>query len=145
MATRYTVSRRIDAPTDKVWDLLTDASNYGRWNRAVVSIEGRIAAGETVSLISIANPKRTFRLHVSEMTAPTRMVWRDGMPLGLFTGERTYRVEPREGETHFEMTEAYTGLLAGVFTKAIPDLTESFNLFADSLKTAAEAPAPAAG
>jgi hypothetical protein len=142
MATRYTVSRRIDAPTDKVWALLTDASNYGRWNRAVVSIEGKIAAGETVSLVSIANPKRTFRLHVSEMTAPTRMVWRDGIPLGLFTGERTYRVEPREGVTHFEMTEEYTGLLAGVFTKAIPDLTESFNLFADSLKTAAEAPAP---
>jgi hypothetical protein len=38
------------------------------------------------------------------------------------------------------MTEEYTGLLAGVFTRAIPDLTASFNLFADSLKTAAEAP-----
>ena len=56
------------------------------------------------------------------------------MPLGLFTGERTYLVEPREGVTHFEMTEEYTGPLAGLFTKAIPDLTESFNLFADSLE-----------
>ena len=143
MTTRYTVGRRINADPEKVWALLADASRYRQWNRAVVSIEGRIAAGETVSLVSIANPKRTFRLHVTELTAPTRMVWRDGMPLGLFTGERTYLVEPREGVTHFEMTEEYTGLLAGVFTKAIPDLTESFNLFADSLKTAAEAPAPA--
>ena len=33
------------------------------------------------------------------------------------------------------------GLLAPMFTKAIPDLTESFNVFADSLKRAAEAPA----
>ncbi len=32
------------------------------------------------------------------------------------------------------------GLLAGLFTKAIPDLTESFFLFADCLKSAAEAP-----
>ena len=142
MATRYTVSRRIDAPPEKVWALLTDAPSYRQWNRAVVSIQGKIAAGETVSLVSIANPKRTFRLHVTEMTAPTRMVWRDGMPLGLFTGERTYLVEPREGVTHFEMTEEYTGLLSALFTKAIPDLTKSFNLFADSLKTAAEAPAP---
>lgn len=39
------------------------------------------------------------------------------------------------------MTEAFSGLIAGVFTKAIPDLTESFNLFADSLKRAAEEPA----
>ena len=142
MATRYHVERRIDAAPEQVWRLLSDASGYGRWNRAVLSIEGKIAAGETVSLVSIANPKRTFRLHVTEMRAPSRMVWRDGMPLRLFTGERTYRVEPREGVTHFEMTEEYTGLLAGAFTKAIPDLTESFNLFADSLKNAAEAPAP---
>lgn len=143
MTTRYTVGRRINAEPEKVWALLADASSYRQWNRAVVSIEGRIAAGETVSLVSIANPKRTFRLQVTELTAPTRMVWRDGMPLGLFTGERTYLVEPREGVTHFEMTEEYTGLLAGVFTKAIPDLTESFNVFADSLKAAAEAPTPA--
>ena len=60
------------------------------------------------------------------------------MPLGLFTGERTFLVQPREGVTHFEMTEVYSGLLAGMFTKAIPDLTESFNLFADGLKAAAE-------
>jgi uncharacterized protein YndB with AHSA1/START domain len=143
MATSYHVERRIDAPPDRVWGLLTDASSYRDWNRSVLSIEGKIAAGETVSLVSIANPKRTFRLHVTEVTAPTRMVWRDGMPLGLFTGERTYLIEPREGVTHFEMTEVYTGLLSGLFTKAIPDLTESFNLFADSLKRAAEAPAPA--
>jgi len=63
------------------------------------------------------------------------------MPLGLFKGERTYLVQPREGVTHFEMTEEYTGLLAPMFTKAIPDLTESFNLFANSLKSAAEAAA----
>ena len=38
-------------------------------------------------------------------------------------------------------TEECPGLQAPMFTKAIPDLTESFELFADSLKTAAEAPA----
>ena len=113
MATKYTVSRRIDASPEKVLALLTDASSDGAWNRAIVSIEGKIAAGETISLVSIANPERTFRLHVTELTAPTRMVWRDGMPLGSFTGERTYRVEPREGVTHFEMTEEYTGCCPG--------------------------------
>jgi uncharacterized protein YndB with AHSA1/START domain len=143
MPTRYTVSRRINASPEKVWALLTDTAGYRAWNRAVISIEGTIATGNTVSLVSTANPKRTFKLRVTEMAAPRRMVWSDGMPLGLFKGERTYLVEPREGVTHFEMTEEYTGLLSGLFTKAIPDLTESFNVFADSLKAAAEAPTPA--
>ncbi len=141
MALRYHVERRIEASPERVWALLSDASTYGGWNRAVVSIEGTIATGNTISLVSTVNPKRTFKLRITEMAAPKRMVWSDGMPLGLFTGERTYLLEPREGVIHFEMTEEYTGLLSGLFTKAIPDLTESFNLFADSLKTAAEAPA----
>jgi hypothetical protein len=143
MPTSYHVSRRIDAPADRVWDLLTDASSYGDWNRAVVSIKGTIAPGNTISLVSIVNPKRTFTLRITEMTPPNRLVWSDGMPLGLFKGERTYLIQPREGVTHFAMTEEFTGLLAGVVTKAIPDLTESFNLFADCLKTAAEAAASA--
>ena len=139
MPTRYHVERRIDAPPERVWALLTDASAYRDWNKSVIRIDGTIAPGRTISLVSIANPKRTFKLHVTEMAAPNRMVWQDGMPLGLFTGTRTYLVQPREGVTHFEMAEEYTGLLAGAFTKAIPDLTESFNLFADGLKSAAEA------
>ena len=143
MALRYRVERRIDASPERVWALLSDASTYGAWNRAVVSIEGTIATGSTISLVSTANPKRTFKLRITEMAAPNRMVWSDGMPFGLFKGERTYLLQPREGVTHFEMTEEYTGLLSGLFTKAIPDLTESFNLFADSLKGAAESMAPA--
>lgn len=145
MATSYHVERRIDASPERVWAILTDASKYGAWNKAVVSIEGTIGPGSTISLVSIANPKRTFKLHITEMTRPNRLVWSDGMPLGLFKGERTYLIQPREGVTHFEMTEAFSGPLAGVFTKAIPDLTESFNLFADCLKSAAEVPAPIGG
>ena len=139
MATRYHVERRIDAPPERVWSLLTDAAGYASWNKAVISIEGTIAPGSVVSLISTANPKRTFKLMVTDLTAPNRMIWSDAMPLGLFSGVRTYLVQPREGVTHFEMTEVYSGLLAPLFTKAIPDLTESFDLFADSLKRAAEA------
>ena len=90
MAKRYHVSRHIDAPVERVWALLTDASSYRAWNRAVVSIEGPITEGATISLASIVNPKRTFKL-------------------------------------------------SGLITRTIPDMTDSFNQFADGLKTAAEA------
>ena len=59
MAKRSHVSRQIDAPVERVWALLTDASSYRAWNRAVVSIEGPITKGATISLVSIVNPKRT--------------------------------------------------------------------------------------
>ena len=138
MTDRYHVSRKIAAPPQAVWDLLSDTSTYADWNPAVVSISGTIAEGNTVSLISIVNPKRTFKLNVTAVEPPRRMVWSDGMPFGLFKGERTYVVEPDGAGSVFSMTEVYTGLLAGLITKTIPDMTESFDKFADGLKAAAE-------
>lgn len=41
MTTRYHVARMINAPAQKVWDLLTDADSYKHWNDAVISIRVR--------------------------------------------------------------------------------------------------------
>ena len=139
MTKRYHVERVINAPADRVWDLLTDGSNYTSWNPAVISLDGSIRLGETISLVSIVNPKRAFKPKVVEMTAPNRMVWADGMPLGLFKGRRTYLVDEGDGSMTFSLTEQFSGPLAGLITKTIPDMTDSFNQFADGLKNAAEA------
>ena len=139
MSTRYHVQRHIDADPQTVWNLLTDAESYADWNPAVIQIKGPITVGNKVELVSIVNPKRTFKLNVAEMEAPNKMVWSDGMPLGLFKGERTYLLEGQEGGTEFSMTEEYTGLLAPLITKSIPDMTDSFTQFADGLKEGAEA------
>jgi hypothetical protein len=142
MTRQYSVTRTIDAPPDVVWTLLTDATGYLNWNPAVISIEGPIAAGATITLVSIASPKRTFKLRVAVMEPPHLMVWSDGMPLGLFKGERTYRLHERDGGTEFSMTEVFSGLLSSLISKSIPDLTDSFNQFADGLKAAADHQAP---
>ena len=86
MTDRYHVSRNISATPQAVWDLLSNTSTYADWNPAVVSISGTIAEGNTVSLVSIVNPKRTFKLNVTAVEPPHRMVWSDGMPFGLFKG-----------------------------------------------------------
>jgi hypothetical protein len=136
--TSYAVRRTINASPDTVWALLTDAAGYPEWNTAVVSLSGRIALGEKIKLVSLADPKRTFTLRVAELDRPSRMVWASGMPLGLFRGVRTYSLRAHDGGTEFAMEEVFSGPLAGLITKAIPDLTESFEKFADGLKAASE-------
>lgn len=139
MATKtYTVTRDIQAPPQVVWDLLTDPSSYRDWNPAVLSIEGAMSPGSKIKLVSIASPQRSFSLTVTSMQAPVRMVWSDGMPLGLFRGVRTYRLGPVRAGTTFSMTEEFSGPLAGLIAKSIPDLTDSFDQFADGLQAAAE-------
>ena len=139
MARSYAVQRTINASPERIWNLLTDVERYPSWNPAVVALHGRIAAGETIKLISTVNPKRTFSLLVSELEPHRRMVWSDGMPLGLFRGVRTLSLGPAgDGQTEFSMQESYSGALAPLITRAIPDLSESFAQFAEGLKSAAE-------
>lgn len=63
------------------------------------------------------------------------------MPLGLFRGARTYRLTPRGALVEFTMTEEFTGLMAPLITKSIPDMQPAFDEFAACLKRAAEASA----
>ena len=137
--TSYKVTRHINADIDAVWALLTDTSKWQDWNPTIVSIDGAIVEGQKVKLVSTVNPKRAFNLSVTKVDSPREMVWSDGMPLGLFKGERTYRLTPQaDGSTEFFMEEAYTGLMAPLITKSIPDMTDNFAEFADGLKAAAE-------
>lgn len=139
MSRGYRVEREIDAPPERVWTLLTDAAGYTSWNATVLSLDGHVSEGGTIALVSEVNPKRTFKLRVSGVEPPTRMVWSDGMPLGLFSGTRTFLTEAGADDgTRFTMEELYTGPLAPLVTRAIPDMTDSFERFADGLKAAAE-------
>jgi hypothetical protein len=138
MANEYRVEVSIAAPAQHVWDLLVDAPGYMSWNPSVVSIDGPIETGRTIKLVSAVNPGRTFTLKVAAMDPPHRLVWIGGMPLGLFTGTRTFLIESVGGGSRFSMSEVYTGLMSGLIFKSIPNLTDSFGQFAESLKTAAE-------
>lgn len=134
----YAVHRRIDADPQVVWDLLTDAPAYPSWNPAVVSLEGRIADGERIDMVSVIAPTRTFRLQVTDVEPGRSMRWVGGLPLGLFRGVRTFTLTPRDGGTDFTMEEVLSGPLSPLMTRVVPDMTESFALFGDGLRTAAE-------
>jgi hypothetical protein len=77
-------------------------------------------------------------LKVTAIDPPHRLVWTGGMPLGLFTGTRTFVIESAGAGCRFSMSEVYSGLMSGLIFKSIPNLNDSFKQFAESLKTAAE-------
>jgi hypothetical protein len=60
------------------------------------------------------------------------------MPLGLFTGTRTYTLTEGGSSTTVSVRETYTGPLAGLIGKSIPDLQPSFDSFVSGLQRDAE-------
>ena len=90
-------------------------------------------------MVSAVAPGRTFPLRVTGFDPGQRMVWTGGMPLGLFRGVRTFTLAPEgDGATRFAMREAYSGPLAPLIGRSIPDLGPSFRRFAAGLKARAE-------
>ena len=138
---RFSTRTTIHAPVRGVWSILTDLAAWPSWNTTVVAVEGVVALGQKVRVTVTANPKRAFPVTVSTLDDPSRMVWTGGMPLGLFTGTRTFTLTETVGGTDFSMEEVYSGPLASVVTRSIPDLAPSFEEFALCLKTTAESAA----
>lgn len=138
MTKAFEASSMIDAPPEKVWPVLIDGAAWTTWDSGVDNVTGRIAPGETLKITVAANPGRAFPVKVSEFDPPARMVFSGGMPLGLFKGTRTYVLTPDGTGTRFQMREEYTGPMAGMITKSIPDLQPSFQQFVNGLKARVE-------
>jgi uncharacterized protein YndB with AHSA1/START domain len=116
-----------------IWALLTNATDYPRWNKTVISIDGNIAPGETIRLKSTLDPKRVFKLKVKEFEPDKRLAWGDTM------GNRVYTITKSGIDTvEFTMVEKIGGPLFPLFAGMIPSFDESFIQFAACLKAESE-------
>lgn len=128
-----TVSINIDANPVIVWSLLTNASDFARWNSTIVSIEGNIVLGEKIQLKSTLDTSRTFKLKIKTFEKDSTLIWGDGK------GDRTYTLIPNgNGGVTFTMTEKIGGVMFPMYAKYIPSFDDSFEQFAADLKKEAE-------
>jgi hypothetical protein len=134
----FEVTRGIARSPNDVWPLLTDKRRLLDGGFGILRLEGDVGPGAHLKLWSEVDPKRAFALRVTEFSPPHRMVWEGGMPLGLFKGVRVFTLAETAGGTSFHIREAYSGPLLGLIGKSIPNLTPSFEKFADALKHLAE-------
>jgi uncharacterized protein YndB with AHSA1/START domain len=134
----YEATTTIRATPEKVWEILTDGPGWERWNSGA-KLDGEIAPGNKVKLTSEASGDRVFVLRVTKFNPPQGMTFSGGMPLWLFRGVRTFRLDPEaDGATRFSMREEYSGPLLPLIWRSMPDLQPSFDRFVAGLKGAAE-------
>jgi hypothetical protein len=134
----YQAETTINAPAAVVWAILTDATHYPDWDPYCERIEGDIALGNQLRAFSTLSPGQAFPVTVTVLDAQ-RMVWQSKLPLGLFSGTRTFTVTDKNGHCDFRVEETFAGLLLPLIKRRIPDMNEPFVAFAAGLKARAEA------
>jgi hypothetical protein len=132
-----TVEVTIQAKPGVIWDLLTDAAGFPRWNSTVTAIDGQICEGARLRL-HVPGTDRTFTPTVSGVVEPERMTWTGGLA-PIFKGVRTFALTPRsDGSTDFTMKERFSGLMLPLVKRSLPDFGPVFERYAKDLKREAE-------
>ncbi len=138
--TEYSTMVVIDAPPERVWSILTNASGYKDWNPEIIDVEGQMALGERiVARVRLGDGAlRRVPMKVTRFETPTRMDWVGGLPLKLFVGRRTFTVTPRAGGSEFRLHLEMSGPLAPLIVKSVGDRQPEVDAFSAALKQRAE-------
>ena len=135
----FTATATINASPETVWKVITDASAYTTFDPGVARFEGTIAPGNKLTVYTKRDPNRAFPSTVTEFIPNQKMTWTGGMPLGLFKGVRTFTLTPKgDNQTELTIREDYSGLLSGMITRSIPDLSGDFQNTVQGVKKHAE-------
>jgi hypothetical protein len=137
----FTTVANIRATPESVWAILTDASGYARWNPEIPRVDGRIALDEKITAhVNLGKGViRPVTVRVTALEPMRTMVWTGGMPLGLFTGQRTFTVTPRDGGlVEFRLHLQFSGLMSPLIAKSLGDRQPDIDALAAGLKEYAE-------
>jgi len=115
----------IDAPPDRVWDVLTDLAAYPEWNPFLVSASGQLAPGERLQITLGFGDGRQSRVQPTVLTvdAPSELRWRARFFVkGLFDGEHFFKLVPIDGtRTRFVHGEDFTGILVQAMGRTLTE------------------------
>jgi hypothetical protein len=133
----------IDAPAERVWQVVSDFGQYSAWNPFIVRAAGEPRVGERLD-ITIAAPGMkpvSFRPHVLDVEPGRLIRWKGEFKLpGLFDGRHALIVDALDGgRSRFTTCEDVTGLLLPFAGKVMTASQQGFELMAQALKKRAEA------
>jgi hypothetical protein len=108
----------IDAPPERVWDVLADFAHWDQWNPTLLHPSGPPVAGTEVRMrLQLGPVKVPMRQQIREVAPPRRLVWRSRQPVPqALDVERHFEIEPVDDgqRSRLVQSETTTGWLAGL-------------------------------
>jgi len=132
----------IEAPAERVWDVVADTARYGEWNPFITAVAGEPREGAELQ-VTIRAPGRkpvTFAARVAEVVPGRTLRWHGRWFLpGIFDGDHALTVEPLgEDRTRFRTREEVTGLALPLLGKAMRQSQAGFEELCRAVKARAE-------
>lgn len=132
----------IEAPPERVWQILTDFARYPAWNPLIPRAEGDVREGSrlTVRIELPDGPGMTIRPTLVRVEPNRALAWKGGLLVPkLFDGEHLFELHPADGGTRFVQRENFGGLLVPLVWGSLEAPTrQGFIAMNEALKQKAE-------
>ena len=133
----------IDAPAERVWEVLASFADYPKWNPFIRRVEGKAHVGARLDVLIQPSGARSmsFKPQVLKVEPGRELRWRGRLFLpGLFTGEHIFMIDGMAANrVRFTQREVFTGLLVPLFSKSIEgDTRRGFDEMNAALKARVE-------
>lgn len=133
----------IDAPAQRVWDVLTDTASYPEWNPLIRRWEGAMTVGSRPDLdLRLGRRRLHVRPLITEFDPPHEIRWLVSQLIrGVYDIDRRLRVEPTgEGSCRFVQLERGGGALGGLMSRLLgADVRAALRDLGQAVKSRAEA------
>ncbi|GHO46209.1 SRPBCC domain-containing protein [Ktedonospora formicarum] len=133
----------INAPLERVWEVLTDLEHYGEWNSFVPSMQADLRVGATLTMrVRMRGNLATTSVETITALEPQRLLaWKIRSPAWILRGERFQVIKAiNEQTTEYWTQESFTGIVAPLLQVLFArDLQRGFQTMARDLQARAEA------
>jgi hypothetical protein len=117
----------IDAPPDRVWDVLVNLPAYHEWNPFIVDARGEVAAGNALELRMVlpGRDPMTIEPQLLVVDAGRELRWKGRLFMpGLFDGEHVFELARiDDARTRVHHWERFGGILLPILRGLIYDDT----------------------
>ena len=142
MAKEIRTEIQINSSPEKVWQVLTNFTNYPNWNPFIKKISGEKVIGGQLAIEIIPPNRKLMKFTPKVLTFDTNneLRWIGTGPIkGLFDGEHYFRIiDQKNGSVKFEQGEKFSGILVGLMPKLLNDTKLGFEQLNDALKKECE-------
>ena len=142
MNKRITTEIIINAPKEKVWNILTDFDAYPQWNPFILSVKGKAVKGERLTnTLRNGNKTVVFKPKVLNVVPNQYLGWLGSLGIkGLFDGYHYFEIEALSPtQVKLKHGEEFSGLLSTAILKKIAEATrQNFIRMNQALKERAE-------
>lgn len=138
MATSIQTQIVIQAPKEKVWQVLMDFEKYPEWNPFILSLTGEAKVGEK---IAVHFEDMDFKPKVKTVTENSTFEWLGHLLIpGIFDGKHRFElIDNRDGTTTLLHSENFKGILVLFMKKKlIRDVQPKFEAMNLALKERVE-------